>query len=116
MPKVPGILKLFYDADILEEKAFDEWSSKVSKKYVSKDLSQEIHDRAAPFLTWLKVAEEEESESEEEDDDLEIEYDDRAKQESLKQQQPATVPKPATAATAAVKDDSDEEDFDIDAI
>lgn len=45
-----------------------------------------------------------------------IEYDDRAKQESLKQQQPATVPKPATAATAAVKDDSDEEDFDIDAI
>lgn len=64
--------QLFYDADILEEKAFDEWSNKVSKKYVSKDLSQEIHDRAAPFLTWLKVAEEEESESEEEDDDLEV--------------------------------------------
>lgn len=66
------LFQLFYDADILEEKAFDEWSSKVSKKYVSKDLSQEIHDRAAPFLTWLKVAEEEESESEEEDDDLEV--------------------------------------------
>lgn len=66
------VFQLFYDADILEEKAFDEWSSKVSKKYVSKDLSQEIHDRAAPFLTWLKVAEEEESESEEEDDDLEV--------------------------------------------
>lgn len=65
-------LQLFYDADILEEKAFDEWSNKVSKKYVSKDLSQEIHDRAAPFLTWLKVAEEEESESEEEDDDVEV--------------------------------------------
>jgi len=65
-------LQLFYDADILEEKAFDEWSSKVSKKYVSKDLSQEIHDRASPFLTWLKVAEEEESESEEEDDDVEV--------------------------------------------
>lgn len=66
------VFQLFYDADILEEKAFDEWSSKVSKKYVPKDLSQEIHDRAAPFLTWLKVAEEEESESEEEDDDLEV--------------------------------------------
>ncbi|EZA47159.1 hypothetical protein DMN91_000848 [Ooceraea biroi] len=119
MPKVPGILKLFYDADILEEKAFDEWSSKVSKKYVSKDLSQEIHDRAAPFLTWLKVAEEEESESDEEDDDLEIEYDDRAKQESLKQQQkpPATQKLAATTGTAAVVNgDSDEDDFDIDAI
>ena len=66
------LFQLFYDADILEEKAFDEWASKVSKKYVSKDLSQEIHDRAAPFLTWLKVAEEEESESEEDDDDLEV--------------------------------------------
>ncbi|XP_015587173.1 eukaryotic translation initiation factor 5 [Cephus cinctus] len=109
MPKVPGILKLFYDADILEEKAFVEWASKVSKKYVSKDLSQEIHDKAAPFLTWLNEAEEEESESEEDDDDLEIEYDDRAKQ-PLKQQQQQPVKKP-------VKNDSDEgDDFDIDAI
>lgn len=99
MPKVPGILKvaccpvlyrskilqkekllidtvfiiqLFYDNDILEEKALFEWASKVSKKYVSKDLSQEIHDKAAPFLVWLKEAEEEESESDEEDDDLEV--------------------------------------------
>ncbi|CAK9806788.1 Eukaryotic translation initiation factor 5 [Anthophora plagiata] len=111
MPKVPGILKLFYDADILEEKALFEWSSKVTKRYVSKDLSQEIHDKAAPFLTWLKEAEEEDSESEEEDDDLEIEYDDRAKQ-SLKPQQPPPVQKPAV-----VNEDSDnEDDFDIDAI
>lgn len=39
---------------------------------MSKDLSQEIHDKAAPFMTWLKEAEEEDSESEEEDDDLEV--------------------------------------------
>ncbi|XP_028045218.1 eukaryotic translation initiation factor 5 [Monomorium pharaonis] len=116
MPKVPGILKLFYDADILEEKAFDEWSSKVSKKYVSKDLSQEIHDRAAPFLTWLKVAEEEESESEEEDDDVEIEYDDRAKQESLKQQPPATPKSTAATTVATAVNNDSEDDFDIDAI
>lgn len=112
-----------------------EWSSKVSKKYVSKDLSQEIHDKAAPFLTWLKEAEEEESESDEEDDDLEvgdidndvcflckftsitkdlfilqIEYDDRAKQSFKPQQSPP-------ASTKPVENDSDEEgDFDIDAI
>lgn len=66
------MFQLFYDADILEEKALFEWFSKVTKKYVSKDLSQEIHDKAAPFLTWLKEAEEEDSESEEEDDDLEV--------------------------------------------
>lgn len=65
-------MQLFYDADILEEKALFEWASKASKKYVSKELSQEIHDKAAPFLTWLKEADEEESESEEEDDDLEV--------------------------------------------
>lgn len=111
MPKVPGILKLFYDADILEEKALFEWSSKVSRRYVSKDLCQEIHDKAAPFLTWLKEAEEEDSESEEEDDDLEIEYDDRAKQ-SLKPQQPPPAQKPS----AVNQDSDDEDDFDIDAI
>ncbi|KAK9309102.1 hypothetical protein QLX08_001069 [Tetragonisca angustula] len=111
MPKVPGILKLFYDADILEEKALFEWSNKVTKKYVSKDLSQEIHDKAAPFLTWLQEAEEEDSEPEEEDDDLEIEYDDRAKQ-SLKPQQSPPMQKPAVVN----EDSEDEDDFDIDAI
>ncbi|KAK0163400.1 hypothetical protein PV327_007085 [Microctonus hyperodae] len=113
MTKVPGILKLFYDYDILEEKALFEWASKVTKKYVAKDVSQEIHDKAAPFITWLKEAEEEESESEDEDDDdLEIEYDDRAKQplKQQQQQQIQTMKKP-------VENDSDEgDDFDIDAI
>lgn len=66
------LLQLFYDADILEEKALFEWSNKVTKKCVSKDSTHEIHDKAAPFLTWLKEAEEEDSESEEEDDDLEV--------------------------------------------
>ncbi|XP_012278465.1 eukaryotic translation initiation factor 5 [Orussus abietinus] len=108
MPKVPGILKLFYDYDILEEKAVVEWASKVSKKYVSKDLSQEIHDKAAPFLTWLEQAEEEEDS---EDDDLEIEYDDRAKQPLKQQKQQQQTPQ------KTVDNDSDEEDdFDIDAI
>lgn len=44
-----------------------EWSEKVSKKYVSKELSQEIHNRVKPFISWLKEAEEE-SDSESEDD------------------------------------------------
>lgn len=57
----------------MEEKVLLDWASKVSKKYVSKELSQEIHNRAEPFIKWLREAEEEESDSEEEsDDDLEV--------------------------------------------
>ena len=111
LPKVPAILKILYDADILEEKALLDWDSKISKKYVSRDLSEEIHAKAQPFINWLKEAEEEESDSEEEeDDDLEIEYDDRAKSSPLKEQ-PKSVSKPKPAA-----DENEEDDFDIDAI
>lgn len=75
MNKVPGILKLFYDADILEEKALLDWSGKASKKYISKELSQDIHSKAEPFIRWLQEAEEEDSDSDESDeDDLEVTY------------------------------------------
>lgn len=75
MSKVSGILKLFYDSDILEESVLIDWASKVSKKSVSKDVSQEIHDKAAPFISWLKEAEEEESDDDDDDDDdLEVSF------------------------------------------
>ena len=35
----------------------------MSKKNVSKELAQKIHDKAAPFIKWLQEAEEETSES-----------------------------------------------------
>lgn len=123
MNKVPGILKLFYDCDYLEEKALFEWSNKVRKKPVSKDvpkdISQEIHEKAIPFLIWLNEAEEEsdfdDSDDDDngecdDDDDLEIQYDDRAKQPLKEQQQKQQIPK-------KVDDDSEEgDDVDIDAI
>lgn len=53
----------------------------VSKKYVSKELAKEIHAKAAPFVKWLKEAEEEsegsEEDEEEEDDDENVEVTDR---------------------------------------
>ncbi|XP_026481983.1 eukaryotic translation initiation factor 5 [Ctenocephalides felis] len=109
--KVPGILKLFYDADILEEKALLDWGGKVSKKYISKELCQEIHTKAEPFIRWLQEAEEEDSDSEDSDeDDLEIEYNDRAKVSALKDMtKPIVAPK-----QQPVEDPAD--DFDIDAI
>ena len=47
-------------------------SGQVSKKYVSKELAKEIHAKAAPFVKWLREAEEESEgsgEDEEEDED-----------------------------------------------
>ena len=48
---------------MLEEEVILEWAKKVSKKNVSKELAQKIHDKAAPFIKWLQEAEEETSES-----------------------------------------------------
>ncbi|EFA01900.1 eukaryotic translation initiation factor 5 isoform X1 [Tribolium castaneum] len=108
--KVPVLLKTLYDLDVLSEATIIAWAEKVSKKYVSKEVSQEIHDKAAPFVKWLKEAETEESESEEEsDDDVEIEYNDRAQVVPLK---PTST---TNNKTERVEDDG-EDDVDIDAI
>lgn len=111
MNKVPGLLKLFYDLDILGEAAIIEWGDKVSKKYVSKEISQEIHNKAAPFVKWLQEADEESSESEEEsDEDVEIEYDDRAGVTPLK-------PQPVTPTiTKKPVEDDEGDDLNIDDI
>jgi len=45
-------LKAFYDEDILEEEVLLDWGKKVSKKYVSKELSEQLHKKAEPFLKW----------------------------------------------------------------
>lgn len=102
LEKVAIILKLFYDTDLLEEKVILDWAAKVSKKYVSKEVAQQIHDKAAPFIKWLKEAEEE---SEDSESDVEIGFDDRAKVDSLKN----NVVKPVTPAKTAADDEGDDE-------
>uniref|UniRef100_A0A182WDE1 Eukaryotic translation initiation factor 5 n=1 Tax=Anopheles minimus TaxID=112268 RepID=A0A182WDE1_9DIPT len=115
MDKVPGILKLFYDSDVLDEKVILDWSQKVSKKYVSKEIAAQIHERAKPFVQWLQEAEEEESSEEDDDSEVEIEYDDRAKVDSLRKE-PAK-PDPKKQAKASLEeDDEDGEDLNIDDI
>lgn len=39
---------------------------------MSKEVSKDIHTKAAPFIKWLSEAEEETSEEEEEDEDGEV--------------------------------------------
>nr|CAB3241987.1 eukaryotic translation initiation factor 5 [Phallusia mammillata] len=76
LPKVAHIVKDLYDLDIIDEEVLIEWGEKKSKKNVSKELSKQIHAKAAPVVKWLKEAEEESSENEE--DEIEIEYTYRA--------------------------------------
>uniref|UniRef100_A0A8C2K6R6 Eukaryotic translation initiation factor 5 n=1 Tax=Cyprinus carpio TaxID=7962 RepID=A0A8C2K6R6_CYPCA len=106
LPRVPIILKDFYDADLLEEDVILTWAEKVSKKYVSKELAKEIHAKAAPFVKWLKEAEEEsegsEAEEEEDDENVEVVYSSSARELKVE-----TV-KPEKA--------EEDDDLDIDAI
>ena len=78
-----AIFKAFYDHDVIEEEVILDWGKKVSKKYVSKDLSEKIHDKLKPFLTWLKEAEEEESD--ESDEEVELEFDERVHSSGIKE-------------------------------
>lgn len=114
--KVPHILKVFYDTDILEEEVLIEWSQKVSKKYVSKEVAHEIREKAKPFIKWLKEAEEEESsdddaEDEEEEEAVEVVYSDRHISSSIKVE---TGSKPVLENEPSAAGDDD--DLDIDAI
>jgi len=113
MNKVPHIFKIFYEEDILEEEVLFEWAKKISKKYVSKEIAQKIHDKAAPFIKWLKEAEEE-SDSED-SDGVEVDFDNRAHISKIKE----TSAEPVEVSAPKVdekEDEDDEDDVDIDNI
>merc|ERR1712179_594080 len=112
LPKVAHIFKELFEEDILEEEVILEWSKKVSKKNVSKEMAQKIHEKVAPFVKWLKEAEEESDESS--DDDVEIEYDDRAKISKLKETSTEPEKKESSPDASEKKDDSADDDDDID--
>jgi len=115
LPKVVAIFKALYDLDIIDEEVLIEWHSKVSKKYVTKELSQEIHTKAEPFIKWLKEAEEEES-SEDDGDDVEIEYDDRARISSIMDQSLIMANKNESPKVKSAAKDGEEDFIDIDNI
>lgn len=115
LSKVPIIFKKLYDGDILDEDVLLEWAQKSSRKYVSRELSDEIHARAAPFISWLQEAEEE-SDSEEDEDEVEITYDDRAR-DIMEKRADVAVRSPASNKLNTVSQSTtDADDIDIDNI
>jgi len=112
MPKVGHIMKLLYDTDIIDEEVILDWSKKVSKKYVPKEVAMEIHEKAAPFIKWLKEAEEEESsegdDDEEDEEEVEVVYSDRAAHALQEERRQTTK--------TAVIDNNNDDEIDIDAI
>lgn len=114
LPKTARILNVLYDQDYIEEEVLLEWGAKVSKKYVSKKTSEQIHAKAKPFLDWLKTADEEDSD--EDDEGVEVVYTERSeqavlKEDALKKEQAEKAAQPNNTTTAQ----SDEE-IDIDDI
>lgn len=123
--KFAALLKSLYDLDLLEEEGIYAWAEKVSKKYVSKEHATKLHEKAAPFIAWLKEAEEESSEEDddEEEDEVEVTFgsgnsaeagddDDEGADDApapvYQHTRGLTVPKVAAPA--------DDDDIDIDAI
>ena len=114
LSKVAGIFKTFYDEDILDEEVILEWAKKVSKKYVSKELSEQIHKKADPFIKWLKEAEEESSD---EESDVELEFDEKAKISSLKEKKEESPVKEQNGnGNGKQAEEEEEDDLDIDDI
>lgn len=59
---VPKILVKLYDKELVSEDVITSWGSKVSKKYVPKDVSKKVRKAAKPFIKWLQEADEESDE------------------------------------------------------
>lgn len=62
IPTINKALMKCYENDLVSEEVIISWGSKVSKKYVPKDVSKKVRRAAKPFVKWLKEAEEDDDE------------------------------------------------------
>lgn len=62
LPKISKILLTVYENELVSEEVLKDWGSKVSKKYVDKEVSKKVKKAAKPFIKWLDEADEESDE------------------------------------------------------
>lgn len=63
LPRIPLILQKLYDTDTLEEDIILKWAdSPPETSLVSRDIAVSVRKAAAPFVNWLKEAEESDDE------------------------------------------------------
>jgi len=116
--KTAHFIKFLYDLDIVEDAHIVEWGeSKPSKKYVSKELSAELKEKARRVVEWLKTAESESSEEEADGDD-EIAFDERAQVGKVVEEVKVETNGVAEEdeKLEVVNEDGEAEDIDIDDI
>ena len=100
------ILKQFYEQDVLEEESILDWSTKESKKYVSKEMSKKIHEKVFAFVKWLREAEEESEEDEDEESEEEEEEENDGEEGSESSEEPEPAKKPDQQTKSATKTSS----------
>ena len=70
--KIPILFKSLYDNDVVDEEVFIKWSKKnCPRRYVPRDISKLVHEKAHIFIRWLETAEEESSGDDDNDDNEE---------------------------------------------
>lgn len=55
LPKVTHLLKSFYDLDVLEERVIVDWAERKNKKIIGKELAEQMHSKAAPFIKVNRI-------------------------------------------------------------
>lgn len=102
---VPKLLMALYQIDVLDEDFVTEWSTKVSKKYVDKDVSKKVRKAAKPFIEWLEQADSDDDDDS--DGDSEEETVDAKKANGK-----ASAPKKTAAAEEDEEEEVDEGQYD----
>lgn len=69
LPKTAMILQALYNADLVEEEVLLAWRDKLSKRYVPKDVGQQVREQAKPFFVWLESADSDDDDDDDDGDD-----------------------------------------------
>ena len=65
LPQLPAMLQTAYNADIVDDEAINAWYSKISKRYVSKEVGQKVRKTVEALIQWMNQSDDDESDESE---------------------------------------------------